>query len=50
MNGSFMDFVIDELRVLLAEIEAGQEPTNITLYEKVVAELRTQYEPEFTVT
>jgi hypothetical protein len=46
MEGMFREFVIKELRELLADIEAGLLPSNIVLHERVTAELRKQYDFE----
>lgn len=50
MDPKFSTFVTNELRVLLREYEAGQEPSNVVLAEKMLAELRRQFEREFAAT
>lgn len=53
MEGNFSHFMTDELRTLLADIEAGLEPSNIVLAEVVRKELQKQFrrtiEPAGTV-
>jgi hypothetical protein len=44
MEGKFIHFVVDELRTLLAEIEKGQQPSNIALQEAVYRNLRPAYD------
>jgi len=44
MESGFTDFVLDELRQLISEIENVQEPSNVVLDETVKRELRIQYD------
>lgn len=44
MDGKFLSYVIDELRTMVSQIEAGREPYNLALKSVVFPELRRQYE------
>lgn len=41
---AFDRFLLEEVRTLLSELEAGNQPSNIVLHEKVVNELFRQFE------
>lgn len=44
MDPRFPNFMIDELRALLSQIEGAREPENDDLYKAVMQTLRPQYE------
>lgn len=44
MEGKFTNFVLENLRDLISEIENAQEPSNGALREAITAELRLQYD------
>ena len=44
MDPRFPTYVISELRTLLSELEAGQQPSNIVLDEVVTKLLRRDYD------
>jgi hypothetical protein len=43
MDPHFERHILRELRCLVAELEAGQEPSNIAFHESVQAALRQDY-------
>jgi hypothetical protein len=46
MDPKFPDFMLGELNTLVTELESAQQPSNIVLYEKVMHELRKQYDAQ----
>lgn len=44
MEGKFYNYVLEELRTLISDLEAGLQPSNIVLHEVVVSRLRTAYD------
>lgn len=44
MESGFTDFVLEELRTLIEEINAAQQPSNLSLYENILRQLRPQYD------
>ena len=44
MESSFTDFMLDELKTLVSEIENAQQPSNQALYERICRDLRQDYD------
>lgn len=42
MDSEFEDFVVRQLQALVADIQAGRQPTNAALAQKIFSELRYQ--------
>ena len=46
MDPRFPNFMIDELKELVSDLENALQPSNGVLYETVTIELRRQYEKQ----